>query len=63
MNRFEVDQVCVDYHGTVALYEACLHLPSGCICGLVGMNGAGKSTFVRNITGVEQRTAGEVYVD
>lgn len=32
MNRIEVDQVCVDYHGTVALYDACLHLPAGCIC-------------------------------
>ena len=30
---------------------------------IVGDNGAGKSTFVRNITGVEQRTAGEVFID
>ena len=43
--RIQADQLCVDYNGTVALYDASLHLPAGCICGLVGMNGAGKSTF------------------
>ena len=31
--------------------------------GLVGRNGAGKSTFVRQITGVEQRTHGTVIFD
>ena len=39
--RIEADQVCVDYNGRVALYDASLHLPAGSICGLVGMNGAG----------------------
>ena len=38
--RIDADQLCVDYNGTVALYDASLHLPAGCICGLVGMNGA-----------------------
>ena len=36
--RIDADQLCVDYNGTVALYDASLHLPAGCICGLVGMN-------------------------
>ncbi len=30
---------------------------------IVGDNGAGKSTFVRNITGVEQRTSGDILFD
>ena len=30
---------------------------------IVGDNGAGKSTFVRQITGVEQPTGGEIYFD
>ena len=38
--RIEAEQLCVDYNGTVALYDASLKLPAGCICGLVGMNGA-----------------------
>ena len=25
--RIEADQICVDYNGTVALYDASLHLP------------------------------------
>jgi len=37
--RIEADQVCVDYNGTVALYDASLNLRAGSICGLVGMNG------------------------
>ena len=37
--RIEAEQLCVDYNGTVALYDASLKLPEGCICGLVGMNG------------------------
>ena len=49
--RIEADQLCVDYNGTVALYDASLHLPEGCICGLVGMNGAGKSTLFKALTG------------
>ena len=36
--RIPADQLCVDYNGTVALYDASLRLPEGCICGLVGMN-------------------------
>ena len=49
--RIEADQVCVDYNGRVALYDASLHLPAGSICGLVGMNGAGKSTLFKALTG------------
>jgi len=45
--RIEADQVCVDYNGTVALYDASLNLKAGSICGLVGINGAGKSTFFK----------------
>ena len=26
--RIEADQLCVDYNGTVALYDASLHLPA-----------------------------------
>ena len=43
--RIQADQLCVDYNGTVALYDASLHLPAGCICGLVGMNGAGTVSY------------------
>jgi len=44
--RIEAENICVDYNGKVALYDANLKLKSGQICGLVGMNGAGKTTFL-----------------
>ena len=50
--RIEADQVCVEYNGNLALYEASLKLKAGCICGLVGMNGAGKSTFFKALMGL-----------
>ena len=49
--RIEAEQVCVDYNVTLALNEASLRLKAGCICGLVGMNGAGKSTFFKALMG------------
>ena len=28
--RIQADQICVDYNGSVALYDASLQLPAGC---------------------------------
>ena len=38
-------------------------IPKGCIYGLIGANGAGKSTFLRLITGVYQADEGQVLLD
>lgn len=38
-------------------------IPQGCIYGMVGSNGAGKSTFLRVITGVYRPDAGTVTID
>ncbi len=38
-------------------------IEDGCICGLVGSNGAGKSTFLRLIAGVYQPSEGCVTID
>ncbi len=34
--RIEADQVCVDYNGRVALYDASLHLPLAASAALWG---------------------------
>lgn len=47
----------------VALNELNCEIPSGCIYGLVGSNGAGKSTFLRLLSGVYKADAGEITVD
>ena len=51
------------YGGVQALVGADFELRAGEHVAIVGDNGAGKSTFVRQITGVEQRTAGKVWFD
>jgi fructose transport system ATP-binding protein len=48
------------YGGVHALEDANFILREGEHVAVVGDNGAGKSTFVRQITAVEQRTSGEV---
>ncbi len=51
------------YGGVQALEDANFILRAGEHVAVVGDNGAGKSTFVRQITGVEQRTAGQIFFD
>lgn len=51
------------YGGVEALNDANFTMRKDEHIAIVGDNGAGKSTFVRNITGVEQPTSGEVIVD
>lgn len=51
------------YGGVQALNDANFILRKGEHVAIMGDNGAGKSTFVRQITGVEQRTSGDVIFD
>lgn len=51
------------YGGVHALNDANFVLRKGEHVAIMGDNGAGKSTFVRQITGVEQRTRGEIVFD
>ena len=47
----------------VALNDLSCKIPSGCIYGLVGSNGAGKSTFLRLISGVYRPDSGLITID
>ncbi|MBR5539874.1 MAG: ABC transporter ATP-binding protein [Clostridia bacterium] len=47
----------------VALDSITCTIPEGCVYGMVGSNGAGKSTFLRAITGVYRPDAGKVRID
>lgn len=51
------------YGGVHALNHADFVLQKGEHVAIMGDNGAGKSTFVRQITGVEQRTSGTIIFD
>ena len=50
------------YGGVHALEGANFEMTMGEHVAIMGDNGAGKSTFVRQITGVEQRTRGKVWL-
>jgi fructose transport system ATP-binding protein len=51
------------YGGVQALTEASFTLQKGEHVAIMGDNGAGKSTFVRQLTGVEQPTRGQIIFD
>ena len=51
------------YPGTTALNDVDFALRAGAVNVLVGENGAGKSTMMKIIAGVEQPSAGEVLLD
>ena len=61
--RIDAENICVDYNGKVALYDANLRLKPGQICGLVGMNGAGKTTFFNALTGFVNISKGKIRIN
>lgn len=61
MNAIEIKGLEKHYQG-FSLSDVDLVLPSGCIMGLVGENGAGKSTVIRLIMNAVSKDAGTVTV-
>ena len=47
-------------NGFTAVHDASFELGPGTICGLVGVNGSGKSTIFKAIMGFVRPSAGEV---
>ena len=61
MNAIEIKDLCKSYSG-FKLDHLNLTLPSGCIMGLVGENGAGKSTTIKLILDMIKRDSGAITV-
>lgn len=61
MNAIEIRGLCKSYTG-FSLQSLDLTLPEGCIMGLVGENGAGKSTTIRLIMNSLVRDSGDIRV-
>ena len=59
MNAIEIRNLTKHYVG-FSLENLNLTLPSGCIMGLVGENGAGKSTTIRMLLGMARPDSGEI---
>ena len=61
MNALEIHGLR-KYFGEFSLGPVELTLPGGCILGLIGENGAGKSTTIRLILNMLARDGGEISV-
>ncbi len=55
------DRVVKRFGGLTAVDEVSLVVPSSAITGLIGTNGAGKSTFLNLVSGVEALDAGTIF--
>lgn len=63
----QVDAICVDhvsysYGAHEALHDVTLHVPQGCILGIIGPNGGGKSTLLRILLGLIDDYIGTVTI-
>lgn len=61
MNAIELSHINKSFGG-FAIRDLCLEVPSGTICGLVGENGAGKSTSIRLLMGALRPDSGAARV-
>lgn len=63
MTMLEVRGLTVRYGGVVAVREVSLSVEPGQVLALLGANGAGKTSTLRAVTGLEPVAAGHVLVD
>jgi ABC-2 type transport system ATP-binding protein len=61
-NPIEVENVVKYYDGRCVLDGIHLAVPRGCIYGLLGRNGSGKTTMIRILLGLEPATRGRTFV-
>jgi branched-chain amino acid transport system ATP-binding protein len=61
-NLLDAQEITVTYGGASANSGVSLGVPEGGFVGLIGANGAGKTTFIDAITGFTRVSAGAVYL-
>lgn len=55
----ETKNLCKDYRHYKALRNVNMHVPKGAIYGFVGKNGAGKTTMIRVLCGLQEPSSGD----
>lgn len=63
MKKIVVDNVSKEFKDQVVLQDVNLEFTSGKIIGLVGVNGSGKSVFMKMLVGLMKPTTGEIILD
>lgn len=61
-DAIEVKNLTKGYAGGFCMKELNLNIPKGCIVGLIGENGAGKTTFIKTVLGIIKADYGEVKI-
>lgn len=59
----QAENITMRFNDFVALNNLTCTIPDSCIYGLIGSNGAGKSTFLRLISGVYKPESGNISID
>lgn len=62
MNVLETKDLCKNYGKFRALKNFNMNIPKGAIYGLIGKNGAGKTTAIRIICGLQKPSNGSYYI-
>ena len=63
MNVLEIKEVSKQFGTKKVLNQLSFSIPKGSIFGFVGENGAGKTTLMKLILGLDNLTAGEIYIN
>ena len=63
MSLLEVNHIDVHYGDFLALKDVSIHVEPGTIVSLIGANGAGKSTIMNTICGLNKPTNGDIIFD
>jgi len=58
----KIENIVKYYDGRCVLDKINLEIPQGCIYGLLGRNGVGKTTLIRILLGLDQPTRGRTYL-
>lgn len=61
--RLEVRDLCKSFPGVRALHKVRLHLQAAEVLSVVGENGAGKSTMMKILAGVQAQDSGDILVE
>lgn len=56
----KIKDLSVSYGYVTALINVCVHVPEGKIVSIIGSNGAGKTSLLKAISGIEKKKNGEI---
>ncbi len=63
MAEIVLDQITKSFGDTLALKNVCMTIPNGSFVVLLGPTGAGKTTMLRMISGLDKPDSGDIFID